>query len=186
MWWTPVLPSRRCSTQRQALVLHSAVPCCTFGSGSRPVRSRFCQAEGVQPTGKPITLNSTLTIIHPWPASSSLACKRLSQCCRLLHHAAPAGLEATCCDPVVASLSHTLLSPVRLPASRAQRRPACSFPPASQIGMDALVVAPISQASARQRAGRAGRTGPGAHRCARAACLHAASCRVAAFVNQPQ
>jgi ATP-dependent RNA helicase DHX8/PRP22 len=28
-------------------------------------------------------------------------------------------------------------------------------------GMDALVVAPISQASARQRAGRAGRTGPG-------------------------
>lgn len=30
-----------------------------------------------------------------------------------------------------------------------------------QIGMDALVVAPISQASARQRAGRAGRTGPG-------------------------
>ncbi|KAI7836400.1 hypothetical protein COHA_009732 [Chlorella ohadii] len=30
-----------------------------------------------------------------------------------------------------------------------------------KIGMDALVVAPISQASARQRAGRAGRTGPG-------------------------
>jgi ATP-dependent helicase YprA (DUF1998 family) len=29
-------------------------------------------------------------------------------------------------------------------------------------GMDSLVVAPISQASARQRAGRAGRTGPGA------------------------
>jgi hypothetical protein len=28
-------------------------------------------------------------------------------------------------------------------------------------GMDSLVVAPISQASARQRAGRAGRTGPG-------------------------
>lgn len=28
-------------------------------------------------------------------------------------------------------------------------------------GMDALVVAPVSQASARQRAGRAGRTGPG-------------------------
>lgn len=27
--------------------------------------------------------------------------------------------------------------------------------------MDSLVVAPISQASARQRAGRAGRTGPG-------------------------
>lgn len=33
--------------------------------------------------------------------------------------------------------------------------------PCLQIGMDALVVAPISQASARQRAGRAGRTGPG-------------------------
>jgi len=31
----------------------------------------------------------------------------------------------------------------------------------AQIGMDSLVVAPISQASARQRAGRAGRTGPG-------------------------
>ncbi len=31
----------------------------------------------------------------------------------------------------------------------------------TQIGMDSLVVAPISQASARQRAGRAGRTGPG-------------------------
>ncbi len=30
-----------------------------------------------------------------------------------------------------------------------------------KLGMDALVVAPISQASARQRAGRAGRTGPG-------------------------
>eukprot|EP00741_Cyanophora_paradoxa_P023533 tig00021589_g22735.t1 len=30
-----------------------------------------------------------------------------------------------------------------------------------KTGMDALVVAPISQASARQRAGRAGRTGPG-------------------------
>ncbi|KAK2080151.1 hypothetical protein QBZ16_000004 [Prototheca wickerhamii] len=30
-----------------------------------------------------------------------------------------------------------------------------------KIGMDSLVVAPISQASARQRAGRAGRTGPG-------------------------
>ncbi len=29
-------------------------------------------------------------------------------------------------------------------------------------GMDSLVVTPISQASARQRAGRAGRTGPGA------------------------
>ena len=33
--------------------------------------------------------------------------------------------------------------------------------PDAQIGMDSLVVAPISQASARQRAGRAGRTGPG-------------------------
>jgi ATP-dependent RNA helicase DHX8/PRP22 len=30
-----------------------------------------------------------------------------------------------------------------------------------KIGMDSLVVAPISQAAARQRAGRAGRTGPG-------------------------
>ena len=30
-----------------------------------------------------------------------------------------------------------------------------------KIGMDSLVVAPISQASATQRAGRAGRTGPG-------------------------
>lgn len=30
-----------------------------------------------------------------------------------------------------------------------------------KIGMDSLVVSPISQASARQRAGRAGRTGPG-------------------------
>lgn len=30
-----------------------------------------------------------------------------------------------------------------------------------KLGMDALVVTPISQASARQRAGRAGRTGPG-------------------------
>ena len=31
----------------------------------------------------------------------------------------------------------------------------------SKLGMDTLVVAPISQASAKQRAGRAGRTGPG-------------------------
>lgn len=31
----------------------------------------------------------------------------------------------------------------------------------AKIGMDSLVVAPISQAAARQRAGRAGRTGPG-------------------------
>lgn len=31
----------------------------------------------------------------------------------------------------------------------------------SKIGMDSLVVTPISQASASQRAGRAGRTGPG-------------------------
>jgi len=31
----------------------------------------------------------------------------------------------------------------------------------SKLGMDSLVVTPISQASARQRAGRAGRTGPG-------------------------
>jgi ATP-dependent RNA helicase DHX8/PRP22 len=31
----------------------------------------------------------------------------------------------------------------------------------SKLGMDSLVVCPISQASARQRAGRAGRTGPG-------------------------
>ena len=31
----------------------------------------------------------------------------------------------------------------------------------AKIGMDSLVVVPISQASARQRAGRAGRTGPG-------------------------
>jgi len=31
----------------------------------------------------------------------------------------------------------------------------------SKLGMDNLVVAPISQASAMQRAGRAGRTGPG-------------------------
>ena len=38
---------------------------------------------------------------------------------------------------------------------------ACPQNPALQIGMDSLVVAPISQASARQRAGRAGRTGPG-------------------------
>lgn len=30
-----------------------------------------------------------------------------------------------------------------------------------KLGMDSLVVCPISQASARQRAGRAGRTGPG-------------------------
>jgi ATP-dependent RNA helicase DHX8/PRP22 len=31
----------------------------------------------------------------------------------------------------------------------------------SKLGMDALVVVPISQAQARQRSGRAGRTGPG-------------------------
>ena len=31
----------------------------------------------------------------------------------------------------------------------------------SKTGMDALVVTPISQAQAKQRAGRAGRTGPG-------------------------
>ena len=31
----------------------------------------------------------------------------------------------------------------------------------AKVGMDSLVVVPISQASARQRAGRAGRTGPG-------------------------
>jgi len=31
----------------------------------------------------------------------------------------------------------------------------------SKLGMDSLVITPISQASARQRAGRAGRTGPG-------------------------
>jgi ATP-dependent RNA helicase DHX8/PRP22 len=31
----------------------------------------------------------------------------------------------------------------------------------AKIGMDSLIVAPISQAAARQRAGRAGRTGPG-------------------------
>ena len=31
----------------------------------------------------------------------------------------------------------------------------------SHLGMDALVVTPISQAQAKQRAGRAGRTGPG-------------------------
>jgi ATP-dependent RNA helicase DHX8/PRP22 len=31
----------------------------------------------------------------------------------------------------------------------------------SKLGMDSLIVAPISQASAKQRAGRAGRTGPG-------------------------
>jgi ATP-dependent RNA helicase DHX8/PRP22 len=31
----------------------------------------------------------------------------------------------------------------------------------SKMGMDTLMVTPISQASARQRAGRAGRTGPG-------------------------
>ena len=41
----------------------------------------------------------------------------------------------------------------------------CVLPPAQVFnpknGMDSLVVAPISQASARQRAGRAGRTGPG-------------------------
>jgi hypothetical protein len=30
-------------------------------------------------------------------------------------------------------------------------------------GMDSLVVSPVSQASARQRAGRAGRTGPGGY-----------------------
>lgn len=30
-----------------------------------------------------------------------------------------------------------------------------------KMGMDSLIIAPISQASARQRAGRAGRTGPG-------------------------
>jgi len=30
-----------------------------------------------------------------------------------------------------------------------------------KLGMDSLVVAPISKSSARQRAGRAGRTGPG-------------------------
>ena len=54
------------------------------------------------------------------------------------------------------SCEHALL-PHRPPAVE-------TFPIVSsslQIGMDALVVAPISQASARQRAGRAGRTGPG-------------------------
>lgn len=30
-----------------------------------------------------------------------------------------------------------------------------------KLGMDSLVVSPISQASANQRSGRAGRTGPG-------------------------
>lgn len=30
-----------------------------------------------------------------------------------------------------------------------------------KLGMDSLVITPISQASAKQRAGRAGRTGPG-------------------------
>ena len=30
-----------------------------------------------------------------------------------------------------------------------------------KLGMDSLVITPISQASAKQRSGRAGRTGPG-------------------------
>ena len=47
------------------------------------------------------------------------------------------------------------LGPAGVPTRPASPRPN------AQIGMDALVVAPISQASARQRAGRAGRTGPG-------------------------
>ena len=75
----------------------------------------------------------------------------------------PAGIQ-------VLPRSDPPLLPVRRPASHAQFCPACSFPPALQIGMDALVVAPISQASARQRAGRAGRTGPGEHRCCLPAC----------------
>ncbi len=43
-----------------------------------------------------------------------------------------------------------------------------------KLGMDSLVVVPISQASANQRSGRAGRTGPG--KCFRLYVLRAACC----------
>jgi ATP-dependent RNA helicase DHX8/PRP22 len=49
----------------------------------------------------------------------------------------------------------------------------------AKLGMDSLVVTPISQASARQRAGRAGRTGPG--KCYRLYTEHAFKVRFVRF-----
>lgn len=42
--------------------------------------------------------------VSPLASKHALACKRLSQCCRLLYHAALVGLGTACWDPGVASL----------------------------------------------------------------------------------
>jgi len=52
-------------------------------------------------------------------------------------------------------------SPLRILISRVDDELFLSQVYNPKIGMDSLVVTPISQASAKQRAGRAGRTGPG-------------------------
>ena len=60
-------------------------------------------------------------------------------------------------------LRHPAAWPALLPPRRSisDARPSVAQVYNPKIGMDSLVVAPISQASAKQRAGRAGRTGPG-------------------------
>ena len=60
-------------------------------------------------------------------------------------------------------LMHQAAWPALLPLRRSvpDARPTVAQVYNPKIGMDSLVVAPISQASAKQRAGRAGRTGPG-------------------------
>jgi hypothetical protein len=76
------------------------------------------------------------------------------------------GMLLACLQPPACNLLPTTSCPqpaaYAVPAACAV--PAAHAPPqvySPKNGMDSLVVAPISQASARQRAGRAGRTGPG-------------------------
>ncbi|TYZ68337.1 hypothetical protein PybrP1_000722 [[Pythium] brassicae (nom. inval.)] len=61
--------------------------------------------------------------------------------------------------PVYGALPSEMQSRIFEPAPKGSRKCVNAFN--AKIGMDSLVVVPCSQASARQRAGRAGRTGPG-------------------------
>ena len=136
-WWTPASPSRRCSTQR-------------WGTGWGRTWWRVgwrSGGEGWRWGGGGVEVGWGGRWLPPLLRSRRLVYQPSHCLCPACLPAAPRHLPTIPCllpatpPPTTTTTTHTHTH--------------------TQIGMDALVVAPISQASARQRAGRAGRTGPG-------------------------
>lgn len=152
-----------------ALVALLQLSCPALSTAAPPLRAAALTARPCRPSPHP-SCSQTLRRRPPSPSTASttwwtraLPSRRCSTPRCAAGHAGPrcarraAATSAAALmpppPPLAANSSPTLRSPPLPPSTAPYTK--------TQIGMDALVVAPISQASARQRAGRAGRTGPG-------------------------